>query len=50
MAKTTTAKKRKSAATDTSANVGYEAQLWQMAVALRSRMDAGELKEPGYGE
>jgi type I restriction enzyme M protein len=26
----------------TSANVGYEAQLWQMADALRGSMDASE--------
>lgn len=60
MAKTTTAKKTASAATDTSANVGYQAQLWQMADVLRGSMDlvaatldaaiAANLKEPGYGE
>lgn len=31
-------------ATTTSANVGHEAQLWQMADALRGSMDAAEYK------
>jgi hypothetical protein len=37
MAKT---KKKASAATSDAATVGYEAQLWQMADALRGSMDA----------
>jgi type I restriction enzyme M protein len=35
--------------TDTGANVGYEAQLWQMADALRGSMDAGEYKHVALG-
>jgi len=34
---------------DTSANVGYEAQLWQMADALRGSMDAAEYKHVVLG-
>jgi type I restriction-modification system DNA methylase subunit len=37
-------KKNPAAANTTSANVGYEAQLWQMADALRGSMDAAEYK------
>ena len=33
----------------TSANVGYEAQLWQMADALRGSMDAAEYKHVVLG-
>lgn len=44
LAKTKTAKTSNPAATATSANVGYEAQLWQMADALRGSMDSGEYK------
>jgi len=45
-------KKNSAPASATSANVGYEAQLWQMADALRGSMDAAiavNLKELGYG-
>ena len=31
------------------ANIGYEAQLWQMADALRGSMDAGEYKHVTLG-
>ena len=31
------------------ANVGYEAQLWQMADALRGSMDAAEYKHVALG-
>jgi type I restriction enzyme M protein len=34
---------------DTAANVGYEAQLWQMADALRGSMDAAEYKHVCLG-
>jgi hypothetical protein len=34
---------------ETSANVGYEAQLWQIADALRGSMDAGEYKHVALG-
>jgi len=34
---------------ETSANVGYEAQLWQMADALRGSMDAAEYKHVTLG-
>ncbi len=34
---------------DTAANVGYEAQLWQMANALRGSMDAAEYKHVVLG-
>ncbi len=34
---------------DTAANVGYEAQLWQMADALRGSMDAAEYKHVTLG-
>jgi len=37
-------KKNSAPASATSANVGYEAQLWQMADALRGSMDAAEYK------
>ena len=35
--------------TDTAANVGYEAQLWQMADTLRGSMDAAEYKHVVLG-
>ena len=42
--------KRNAAARDTTAaNVGYEAQLWQMADALRGSMDAAEYKHVVLG-
>ena len=34
---------------DTGANVGYEAELWQMADALRGSMDAAEYKHVVLG-
>jgi len=34
---------------ETGANVGYEAQLWQMADALRGSMDAAEYKHVCLG-
>jgi len=37
-------KKSRVPAATTSANVGYEAELWQMADALRGSMDAAEYK------
>ena len=45
------AKRTKSKTTpqDTAANVGYEAQLWQMADALRGSMDAAENKHVVLG-
>jgi type I restriction-modification system DNA methylase subunit len=39
----------KKSTTDQSANIGYEAQLWQMADALRGSMDAGEYKHVTLG-
>ena len=42
-------KKNSSAATDSGANVGYEAQLWAMADALRGSMDAAEYKHVVLG-
>ncbi|MBY0549685.1 MAG: type I restriction-modification system subunit M [Candidatus Obscuribacterales bacterium] len=42
--------KSKSASTrNTAANVGYEAQLWQMADALRGSMDSSEYKHVALG-
>src|SRR5690606_9982421 len=41
--------KGKTAVNDTAANVGYEAQLWQMADALRGSMDAAEYKHVVLG-
>ena len=43
------AKKSSTAANTTSANVGYEAELWQMADALRGSMDAAEYKHVVLG-
>ena len=37
------------ASADTAANVGYEAELWQMADALRGSMDAAEYKHVVLG-
>ena len=37
-------KKASTAKNATAANVGYEAELWQMADALRGSMDAAEYK------
>ncbi len=42
-------KKKLTPAKTTSANVGYEAQLWQMADALRGSMDAAEYKHVVLG-
>lgn len=42
-------KKNKGAASESGANVGYEAQLWQMADALRGSMDAAEYKHVVLG-
>src|SRR5690606_27159091 len=41
--------KKKAAKKGNSANIGYEAQLWQMADALRGSMDAGEYKHVVLG-
>ena len=43
------AKRMKGSSEATSANVGYEAQLWQMADALRGSMDAAEYKHVVLG-
>ncbi len=40
---------KKSPKNDNGATVGYEAQLWQMADALRGSMDAGEYKHTVLG-
>jgi type I restriction enzyme M protein len=37
-------REKRGAGNSTAANVGYEAQLWQMADALRGSMDAAEYK------
>ena len=42
-------KKTKQAASTSAATVGYEAQLWQMADALRGSMDAAEYKHVCLG-
>lgn len=42
-------KKRTKKKTKISANVGYEAQLWQMADTLRGSMDAAEYKHVVLG-
>jgi type I restriction enzyme M protein len=42
-------KKNSATANATSANVGYEAELWQMADALRGSMDAAEYKHVVLG-
>ena len=41
--------KQKRAPKDTGATVGYEAQLWEMADALRGSMDAAEYKHVVLG-
>jgi hypothetical protein len=41
--------RKKAAAGDTAATVGFEAQLWQAADALRGRMDAAEYKHVVLG-
>jgi type I restriction enzyme M protein len=41
--------KKNSTSTNTTATVGYEAQLWQMADALRGSMDAAEYKHVCLG-
>lgn len=41
--------KKTSGEAGTAANVGYEAQLWQMADALRGGMDAAEYKHVCLG-
>lgn len=43
------ATRKKGSSEATSANVGYEAQLWQMADALRGSMDAAEYKHVVLG-
>ncbi|MGI8424100.1 MAG: type I restriction-modification system subunit M, partial [Chloroflexota bacterium] len=42
-------KKNRAPANSTAANVGYEAELWQMADALRGSMDAAEYKHVVLG-
>lgn len=42
-------KAKSSGTTETAATVGYEAQLWQMADALRGSMDAAEYKHVVLG-
>ena len=42
-------KKNATPATSTAATLGYEAQLWQMADALRGSMDAAEYKHVVLG-
>jgi type I restriction enzyme M protein len=42
-------KRRKAADKSNGATVGYEAQLWQMADALRGSMDAAEYKHVVLG-
>ena len=41
--------KTKSAPKDSSANLGFEAKLWQMADGLRNNMDAAEYKHVVLG-
>ena len=41
--------KAKTKVAGTGANVGYEAELWQMADALRGSMDAAEYKHVVLG-
>src|SRR5512143_3793839 len=43
------AKPKKTTTADSSATVGYEAQLWQMADAMRGSMDAAEYKHVALG-
>ena len=49
MAKSQAQRSKTTAANDTAATVGYEAQLWQMADALRGSMDAAEYKHVVLG-
>jgi type I restriction enzyme M protein len=42
-------RERRETGDGTAANVGYEAQLWQMADALRGSMDAAEYKHVVLG-
>jgi type I restriction enzyme M protein len=42
-------REKRTASSATAANVGYEAQLWQMADALRGSMDAAEYKHVVLG-
>jgi len=42
-------KKNSTSANSTAATIGYEAQLWQMADALRGSMDAAEYKHVALG-
>jgi type I restriction enzyme M protein len=42
-------RKSKTAKESTGANVGYEAELWKMADALRNNMDAAEYKHVVLG-
>ena len=42
-------KKRKATKTNTAANLGYEAQLWQMAIVLRGSMDDAGYKHVVLG-
>ena len=42
-------KKKPAASAKSGANIGYEAQLWQMADALRGSMDAAEYKHVVLG-
>jgi type I restriction enzyme M protein len=42
-------KTSQSSKSSTGANIGYEAQLWQMADALRGSMDAAEYKHVVLG-
>jgi type I restriction enzyme M protein len=46
---TTVAKNRKSRSSKTAANLGFEAELWQAADALRGSMDAAEYKHVVLG-
>ena len=43
------AKKKSAPSKTTAATVGYEAELWQMADALRGSMDAAEYKHVALG-
>jgi len=42
-------KKNSNAVNETAANIGYEAELWRMADALRGSMDAAEYKHVVLG-
>ena len=45
----TTTRRRQQKTQDNSATTGYEAELWQMANALRGSMDAAEYKHVVLG-